>query len=191
MKKFFIVLIFSTLFSGSLFSAEAGMPQLDPKYWASQTFWLIIIFLSIYLLMAKIFIPKIKDNIDARENKIRKDLEEAKMFREEAEKKSKNYKNLIENAKIEAKKILSESRQKLNEDMLLKKEKIQKEIEKEITNTEVEIRKFKSSSLNKMEKISENIVSNILKDIFGEEGNASSIKATITEVTIKNRQTKS
>jgi len=191
MKKFFIVLIFSTLFSGSLFSAEAGMPQLDPKYWASQTFWLIIIFLSIYLLMAKIFIPKIKDNIDARENKIRKDLEEAKMFREEAEKKSKNYKNLIENAKIEAKKILSESRQKLNEDMLLKKEKIQKEIEKEITNTEVEIRKFKSSSLNKMEKISENIVSNILKDIFGEEGNASSIKATITEVTKKNRQTKS
>ena len=167
------------------------MPQLDPKYWASQTFWLIIIFLSIYLLMAKIFIPKIKDNIDARENKIRKDLEEAKMFREEAEKKSKNYKNLIENAKIEAKKILSESRQKLNEDMLLKKEKIQKEIEKEITNTEVEIRKFKSSSLNKMEKISENIVSNILKDIFGEEGNASSIKATITEVTKKNRQTKS
>ena len=191
MKKFFIVLIFSTLFSGSLFSAEAGMPQLDPKYWASQTFWLIIIFLSIYLLMAKIFIPKIKDNIDARENKIRKDLEEAKMFREEAEKKSKNYKNLIENAKIEAKKILSESRQKLNEDMLLKKEKIQKEIEKEITNTEVEIRKFKSSSLNKMEKISENIVSNILKDIFGEEGNASSIKATITEVKKKNRQTKS
>ena len=191
MKKFFIVLIFSTLFSGSLFSAEAGMPQLDPKYWASQTFWLIIIFLSIYLLMAKIFIPKIKDNIDARENKIRKDLEEAKMFREEAEKKSKNYKNLIENAKIEAKKILSESRQKLNEDMLLKKEKIQKEIEKEITKTEVEIRKFKSSSLNKMEKISENIVSNILKDIFGEEGNASSIKATITEVTKKNRQTKS
>ena len=49
--------------------------------------------------MAKIFIPKIKENIDAREEKIRKDLEEAKRFREEAEKKLKTYNNLIEKAK--------------------------------------------------------------------------------------------
>jgi len=178
MKKFFIVLVFSTLFGGSLFAAEAGMPQLDPRYWASQAFWLVIIFLSIYLLIDRIFIPKIKDNIDTRENKIRKDLEEAKMFREEAEKKLKIYKDLIEKAKLDAKKILSESRQKLNEDIRVKKEKIQKEIEK-----------FKFDSVNKVGVISEDIVSNLLKDIFGEEGNKSSIKATVSEV-IKRQGTK-
>ena len=62
------------------------MPQLDPKYWASQAFWLIIIFLSIYFLIAKIFIPKIKGNIDAREDKIRKDLEEAKFLKKKQKK---------------------------------------------------------------------------------------------------------
>ena len=190
MKKFFIILIFSTLFGGSLFAAEAGMPQLDPKYWASQAFWLIVIFLSIYLLIAKIFIPKIKSNIDTREDKIRKDLEEAKTFREEAEKKLKIYKDLIESAKIDSKKILSESRQKLNEDMQIKKEKIQKEIEKETRNAEREIQKFKSDSINKVSTISEDIVSNLLKDIFGEEGNKSSIKATISEVIKQQRITK-
>ena len=190
MKKFFIVLIFSTLFGGSLFAAEAGMPQLDPEYWASQAFWLIVIFLSIYLLIAKIFIPKIKSNIDTREDKIRKDLEEAKTFREEAEKKLKIYKDLIESAKIDSKKILSESRQKLNEDMQIKKEKIQKEIEKETRNAEREIQKFKSDSINKVSTISEDIVSNLLKDIFGEEGNKSSIKATISEVIKQQRITK-
>ena len=190
MKKFFIVLIFSTLFGGSLFAAEAGMPQLDPKYWASQAFWLIVIFLSIYLLIAKIFIPKIKSNIDTREDKIRKDLEEAKTFREEAEKKLKIYKDLIESEKIDSKKILSESRQKLNEDMQIKKEKIQKEIEKETRNAEREIQKFKSDSINKVSTISEDIVSNLLKDIFGEEGNKSSIKATISEVIKQQRITK-
>ena len=190
MKKFFIVLIFSTLFGGSLFAAEAGMPQLDPKYWASQAFWLIIIFLSVYLLIAKIFIPKIKSNIDTRENKIRKDLEEAKIFREEAEKKLKIYKDLIENAKIDSKKILSESRQKLNEDMQAKKEKIQKEIEKETHNAEKEIKKFKSESVDKVVTISEDIVSSLLKDIFGEDGNRSSIKATVSEVIKRQRITK-
>ena len=43
-----------------------------------------------------------------RESKIRKDLEEAKTFREEAEKKLKAYKDLMESAKVDAKKILSE-----------------------------------------------------------------------------------
>ena len=182
MKKFFIVLIFSTLFGGSLFAAEAGMPQLDPKYWASQAFWLIIVFLSIYILIDKIFIPKIKNNINTRENKIRKDLEEAKIFREEAEKKLKIYKDLIENAKVDSKKILSESRQKLNEDIKEKKEKIKKEIEQETRNAEKEIEKFKSESINKVGIISEDIVSSLIKDIFGEDGNKSSIKATVSEV---------
>ena len=79
------------------------MPQLDPQYWASQAFWLIIIFLSIYLLIAKIFIPKIKSNVDIREDKIRKNLEEAKLFKEESEKKLKTYHDLIENAKKDEK----------------------------------------------------------------------------------------
>ena len=190
MKKFCIFLILSTLFGGRLFAAEAGMPQLDPKYWASQAFWLVIIFLSIYLLIAKIFIPKIKGNIDTREDKIRKDLEEAKTFREEAEKKLKVYKDLIQKAKIDSKKILSESRQKLNEDMQAKKEKIQKEIEQETRSAEKEIEKFKSDSINKVGKISEDIVSSLLKDIFGEDGNQSSIKATVSEVIKKEKVTK-
>ncbi len=182
MKKFLIVLVFPALLGESLFAAEAGMPQLNPKYWASQAFWLIIIFLSIYILISRIFIPKIKSNIDMRESKIRKDLEEAKTFREEAEKKLKAYKDLMVSAKVDAKKILSESSQKLNEDMQTKKNKIQKEIEQENHNAEKEIQKFKSEALNKVNAISEEIVSTIVKDIFGEDLNKSSIKATVSQV---------
>ena len=182
MKKFFIILIFSTFFGGNLFAAEAGMPQLDPEYWFSQAFWLIIIFLSIYLLIARIFIPKIKSSIDMRESKIRKDLEEAKIFNEEAEKKLKSYKEFIETGKMNAKKILLNSSQKLNEDMQEKKNKIQKEIEQETRNAEKEIQKFKSDSLGKVNAISEEIASGLIKDIFGEDLNRSSIEATVSQV---------
>ena len=189
MKKFLILLISPVVTGESLFAAEAGMPQLDPKYWASQSFWLIIIFLSIYLLIARIFIPKIKNSIDMRESKIRKDLEEAKVFREEAEKKLKSYKELMETAKIDARKILSESNRSLNEEMQEKKDKIQKEIEKEIYNAENDIKKFKNESLEKVNFISEEIVSSLIKEIFGEDLNRSSIKATVSE-TIKEQRIK-
>ena len=175
--------IAALLAASNLFAAEAGMPQLDPTYWASQVFWLTIIFSSIYILIAKIFIPKIKGNIDAREDKIRKDLEEANLLKEEADKKLKIYNASIEEAKTQARKILSDSRKKLNEDIQVKKNQIEKEIQKEIGNAEREIQKFKMSSSTKVASISEEIVSSIIKDIFGEDLNKSSIKATVSEIT--------
>ena len=109
----------------NVYAAEAGMPQLDPTYWASQVFWLTLIFSAIYFLIAKIFVPKIKGNIDARESQIRKDIDEANSLKEEADKKLKEYNKIIDEAKLEAKKILSEGRKKINEDIQLKKEQVQ------------------------------------------------------------------
>ena len=123
----FLFIVFLTL-KTDLIAAEAGMPQLDPKYWASQAFWLAITFLALYLVISKIFIPKIENNIDSRENKIRKDLEEAKTFKEESEKKLKAYNEIILKAQNDSKKIISESRQKLNEEMQVKKKEIQKKL---------------------------------------------------------------
>ena len=183
MKRIISFLAFALFAANSVFAAEAGMPQLDPTYWASQVFWLAIIFSSIYFLIAKIFIPKIKSNIDAREDKIRKDIEEANLLKEEADKKLKKYNALIEEAKVNAKKIISDSRKKLNEDIQMKKNQIEKEIQKEIENAEKEIQKFKISSSDKVGLISEEIVSNVIKDIFGEDLNKSSIKATVSEIT--------
>ena len=184
MKKFFALLTSLLLIEKNLYAAEAGMPQLDPEYWPSQVFWLIIIFLTIYILISKIFIPKIKGSIDMREDKIRKDLEEAKTFREQAELKLKEYNSLMETAKIDVKKIISKSRQKLNEDMRIKREDAQKKIDAEILNAETEIKKFKVDSFNKVNLISQDIVSNLIKDIFGEDLNKSSVEASVLQ-TIK------
>ena len=182
MKRIVSIFILSQINANISIAAEAGMPQLDPTYWASQAFWLIIIFSSIYILVSKIFIPKIKNNIDNRENKIRKDLEEASRLKEEADKKLKLYNEAIKEAKIEAKKIISESRQKINDDIQLKKNQIEKEIEKEILGAEEEIENFKKNSLTKINSISEDIVSNLIKNIFGEDINKSSIEAAVSQV---------
>ena len=166
----------------TVFAAEAGMPQLDPTYWVSQVFWLTIIFSAIYFLIAKIFIPKIRGNIDARESQIRKDIDEANFLKEEADKKLKKYNSLIDEAKLEAKRILSEGRKKINEDIQSKKEQVEKDIQKETLNATKEIEKFKINSLSKANIISEEIVSDIIKDIFKEDLNKSSIQATVSEV---------
>ena len=169
-----------------LFGAEAGMPQLDPTYWVSQAFWLTLIFTSLYFVLSKLFIPKIKDIIDDRESKIKSDLDEAQKLKNIAETKLKEYEESIESGKKQVQKILYENKNKLTTDLQNKKKTFDKEIEKEMENTEKEILKFKEESLLSISTISEEMASNILESISGEPMNQSSVKAAVLETTKKN-----
>jgi F-type H+-transporting ATPase subunit b len=129
MRLFILIIGTFTTSEISLLAAEAGMPQLDPTYWASQAFWLILIFTALYLTLSNFFIPKIKDSIDNRENKIRDDLDEAQKLKKLAEQKLVEYELSIENAKKEVQKIIFDSKNKLNLEIQSKKKKFDKEIE--------------------------------------------------------------
>ena len=109
MKSFLTMFIALSAINTDLYAAEAGMPQLDPTYWASQGFWLILIFTILYISISKFYLPKIKDNLDNRENKIKEDLENANKFKEQSEAKLKEYEIILENATIEDKGALMTS----------------------------------------------------------------------------------
>ena len=99
MKSFLSLLIAFVAINMELLAAEAGMPQLDPTYWASQAFWLVLVFTILYISISKFYLPKIKENLDNRENKIKEDLENANKFKEVSEAKLKEYNLILENAK--------------------------------------------------------------------------------------------
>ncbi len=148
--KSYLSLIF-TLFiiNTDLFAAEAGMPQLDPTYWASQAFWLVLVFVILYIATSKVYLPKIKKNLDDRDNKIKEDLDNANRFKDESEKKLKEYETIILNAKKEVAKIHLESKNILDKDIQSKKAKMEKEIELEISKTQKEIIELKKKSINR------------------------------------------
>ena len=185
--KSYLGLIF-TLFiiNTDLFAAEAGMPQLDPTYWASQAFWLVLVFLILYTATSKVYLPKIKKNLDDRDNKIKEDLDNANRFKDESEKKLKEYETIILNAKKEVAKIHLESKNILDKDIQSKKTKMEKEIELEISKTQKEIIELKKKSINAIQNISTEIASNIIENISGDKLNESSIKATVEDVSKKN-----
>tara|TARA_B100001248_G_C27189905_1_gene366275 strand:- start:96 stop:671 length:576 start_codon:yes stop_codon:yes gene_type:complete len=186
MNRYFGFFIALLAIQNDLFAAEAGMPQLDPKYWASQAFWLILVFTVFYISIAKYYLPKIKSNLDNRENKIKDDIEDANKFKELSDSKLKEYEKILEDAKKEVIKIHIESKNLLDKEIQTKKETIEKEIEKEITKAQKEIGDLKKNSILDIQKISENIASSIIETISGEKLNESSIKATVEDITKKN-----
>ena len=185
MKRLLAFTIATLAIQNNLFGAEAGMPQLDPKYWASQAFWLILVFTILYISVSKFYLPKIKNNLEDRENKIKKDIDDANKIKELSETRLKEYERILENAKTEVIKIHLESKNTLDKDIHKKKETIEKEIEKEILKAQKEIIELKKNSISDIQKISENIAASIIENISGDKLNESSIKATVEDVSKK------
>ena len=185
MKRYLSLTIAISAIQTDLFAAGAGMPQLDPKYWASQAFWLILIFSILYISIAKFYLPKIKNNLDNRENKIKEDLETANKFNNLSETKLKEYEKIIENAKKEVIKVYLESKNKLDKDIQAKKGTMEKEIENEIDKAQKEIYELKKNSVSDIQNISRDIASNIIENISGDKLNESSITAAVEDVSKK------
>ena len=186
MKSFLSLLIALTALNTNSYSAEAGMPQLDPKYWASQAFWLILVFVILYISLSKFYLPKIKSNLDNRENKIKEDLENANKFKEQSEAKLKEYGLILDKAKKEVNKIHFDSKTALDKEIQSKKEVIEKEIEKELLKAQKEISELKKNSISSIQNISENITANIIENISGDKLNESSVKSAVEEISKKN-----
>ena len=185
MKRLLAFTVATLAIQNNLFAAEAGMPQLNPEYWASQAFWLILVFTILYISISKFYLPKIKNNLEDRENKIKKDIDDANKFKELSETRLKEYERILENAKREVIKIHLESKNTLDKDIHKKKETIEKEIEKEISKAQKEIIELKKNSISEIQKISENIAASIIENISGDKLNESSIKATVEDVSKK------
>lgn len=66
-------------------ASKPGMPQLDPTYFASQIFWLVVVLAAMYVLMSKWVVPRIASVVDGRERKVSGDLAEAESARQQAQ----------------------------------------------------------------------------------------------------------
>ena len=186
MKNFcFALCILFILNINQVFGAEEGMPQLNPEFWTAQIFWLILIFSSLYIVIWKIFFPKITDSIENRKSRIVNDLNETQKFKENTEKKLNEYNKIIEDTTKEAKRIIEDSRKKLENDINNKKQKFNEEIEKELMSVEKEIKNLKKSSISNINKIAVEVSSEVIKQLIGTSVNLSNVSAIVEDISKK------
>ena len=166
---------------------SGGMPQLDPEFWFSQIFWLVITFGILYLVLSKLILPKISDNLETRKSQILDNLELAEKQRNESEAKLKEFDNIILKSKIDAKTLFNESRKKLFEDINKKRQKLEEEIDKEVNIVEAEINELQKKSAEKINKIAIETSADLINQLIGINVNNSSITAIVSDVASKNK----
>ena len=169
------------------FAADnGGMPQLNPEFWISQIFWLTLTFGILYVVLSKLILPKISNNLESRKTQILENIDAAEKQRKDSEAKLKDYEEIIFKSKIEAKNIFDQAREKTLKDINVKKELLDKQIDDEIAKIEQEIQVFQDGAPNKINKIAIDTSSELVHKLIGTEVNNSSISAIVDDLSRRN-----
>ena len=133
------------------------MPQLEISTFPSQIFWLVVSFLILYIIMAKVIVPRISSVIKNRENEIKNNIHISEQLYRDTEIINDEIEKIKNDTETEAREIINNLRininKKINENNQILKNKLEKKLEKDEKN----IFKKKEKVLKEINKIAFNL----------------------------------
>lgn len=129
------------------------MPQFDPTWFASQIFWLVIVFGALYWLMTKRAIPRVEAALEARAQRIQGDLDRAAKLQQDAAAAAEAHEAAIVKARDEAREILREAQSALQADLDARQAKLAAEIVKQTADAENRIAAARNEAMDSVRGI--------------------------------------
>lgn len=126
------------------------MPQMEFADYMPQVVWLVITFATLYLLMAKLALPRITDILETRQRRLDHDLELSEKLRDEAQATLAEYDAAIVSARAEAESLLAKARENIQTDTQERIAKLNVRLESEIRESDARIRHAMSQAMDEL-----------------------------------------
>ena len=173
------------LLSSNCLAAE-GMPQFNAKSFNSQLFWLIITFTALYLIITYFILPRIRENIRLRKNKIANDLERAEKIKAEIEDMISESNTKLEEAKNQARKMIKDSLLRSNKEYDNQIDTIKKQIANMQIKAESNITKYKKGLEKDIEESAISLCAVILSKLNYKSSTTEQIKEKLSKFSMNN-----
>ena len=155
------------------------MPQLNPEFFISQLFWLIITFSFLIIFLWKISLPRINSVLLKRERKINDDIAEAKKNQVEAEEIQKTIDIQLNEAKSKNIDLIKSSTLDFNKNIDKKLEDFDSKLNKKLEDSSTQIEKNKNESLIKINEQIYEITKLTMSKVTAMKINESEIKNAV------------
>ena len=111
------------------------MPQLNPEFFVTQLFWLVVTFSFLIVFLWRISLPRIGNVLEKRERKISEDLTTAKELQNEAEKIQDTIESQLKQARSDASEMIKSSSVSLQDKAQIELTKLDKELDAKIVQS--------------------------------------------------------
>jgi F-type H+-transporting ATPase subunit b len=167
------------LVSGSAAAAEHGMPQLDFSTFTPQLFWLAIWFVILYLLMAKLALPRVNKVMEARRQRREGDLARATQLRADAEAASAAYQSALAEARAQAQSTIKETSDRLAADAAERQRALATTLAEQIAEAERRIAGTKEQALAEVHGIAVDVGRSIVEKLTGAAPDPAKLAAAV------------
>ena len=126
------------------------MPQMEFADYMPQVVWLVITFATLYVLMAKLALPRITDILETRQRHLEHDLELSEKLRDEAQTTLAEYDAAIVSARAETESLLAKARESIQTETQERIAELNGRLESEIRESDARIRHAMSQAMDEL-----------------------------------------
>ena len=145
----------------------ATFPPFDPATFASQLFWLVICFVTLYLLMSRVALPRIGGILATRSNRISGDLAEASRLKQETDAAIAAYEQALAEARQNAHGIAQKARDAAKAEMEADRKRVEASLREKLGAAETRIGEVKARALSEVDAIANDATQAIVETLLG------------------------
>ncbi len=158
------------------------MPQFDPTYFAPQLFWLAVTFITLFLVMTYVAMPRIGAVLDERQRKIDDSLEKAAQLKAEADAAVAAYEKALAESRAHAQAVIKETQERLSKQAEERSRALGEKLAEQIKSGEARIAAAKEQALAHVRDIAVDVAKSATEKLIGSSVDESQLTAAVSTV---------
>ncbi len=143
------------------------MPQLDPTWYASQLFWLLITFSFLYYVVRHSLLPQIAEVMETRSQRMASELDRAKELKLEADGAEKAYKEALAHARQSANSSMDKVSSRISRMRVERHEQLDEKLAQQLAEAESRIASMRAEVIEQMREAAQGLAVDIVTRMTG------------------------
>lgn len=161
---------------------HGGFPPFQAQNFASQLVWLAIAFVLLYVLMAKLALPRVGAAIETRQKRIDDDIAEAGRLKQDSDAAIAAYEKALADARAGAQTIAGEMRERQAAEAETTRKRLEDQLNAKLADAEKSIAATKEAAMRNVRGIAEDAARAIVERLIGKAPNDSTVGAAVADV---------
>jgi len=155
------------------------MPQLDPSTFGSQLFWLAVSFVTLYVVLSVLVLPRIGATMAKRSEQLDGDLAEAEALRAKAEAALEAYEEALAQARTKALVVAQNMRAEVQAETARQKAELDAKLAEEAAAADSRLAATREAALAGLRDAAKDIVGEVMLSIGVDQADDKSLEAAL------------
>ncbi|MFN3816984.1 hypothetical protein [Brevundimonas sp.] len=156
-----------------------GLPQFESQYWAGQIVYLLVLFLVLYLLMSKVFAPRLRRVMDERTETVAGAIASARMVQDEAAAQALAAKAELEQARATSRATAAAAKARVTEEANARQATEEAQVNARIAEAEATIAQSRNAAMANVSTVASDAAQAMIERLTGAKASDAEIKAAL------------